>query len=83
MDKKPLHHGLNLGPSTPNPNTVPSELSGMMELLGGNDGQIQILNSDYLSPSPQIQQSDSVSLHFKNSFCCYYLLSIWMPEEQN
>ena len=60
MDKKLLHLGLNLGPFTPNPHTLPSELSGTMKIFEGNDVYIQILNSDYLSTSPQIQKSDSV-----------------------
>ena len=61
MDKKLLHLGLNLGPFTPNPHTLPSELSGTMKIFEGNDVYIQILNSDYLSTSPHFQKSDSVS----------------------
>ena len=38
MEKKLFHWGLNLGPFTPNPHTLPSELSGMMKMLDGNDG---------------------------------------------
>ena len=64
MDKKLLHLGLNLGPFTPNPHTLPSELSGTMKIFEGNDVYIQILNSDYLSTSPQIQKSDSVNYRF-------------------
>ena len=60
MDKKLLHLGLNLGPFTPNPHTLPSELSGTMKIFEGNDVYIQILNSDYLSTSPHFQKSDSV-----------------------
>jgi len=37
MDKKLLHQGLNPGPSSPNPHTLSSELSGMMEMIEGND----------------------------------------------
>ena len=69
MDKKLLHLGLNLGPFTPNPHTLPSELSGTMKIFEGNDVYIQILNSDYLSTSPHFQKSDSVLCQiFVNSF---------------
>ena len=51
---------LGLEPFAPNPHTLPSELSGIMKIYEGNDVEIQILNSDYLSTSPQIQKSDSV-----------------------
>ena len=56
MDKKLLHLGLNLRPFTPNPHTLPSELSGTMKIFEGNDVYIQILNSDYLSTSPHFQK---------------------------
>ena len=58
--QKTTSHGLNLGASTPNPLTLPSELSGTMKIFEGNDVYIQILNSDYLSTSPHFQKSDSV-----------------------
>ena len=67
MDKKLLHLGLNLGPFTPNPHTLPSELSGTMKIFEGNDVYIQILNSDYLSTSPHFQKSDSVAVPRSNS----------------
>ena len=59
MDKKVLHQGLNPGPSTPNPQTLPSELSGMIKILVGNDVET-FLNSNDFSMAPYFQKSDSV-----------------------
>ena len=78
MDKKLLHLGLNLGPFTPNPHTLPSELSGTMKIFEGNDVYIQILNSDYLSTSPHFQKSDSVHCKNQNIDICPYFNHFWV-----
>ena len=77
MDKKLLHLGLNLGPFTPNPHTLPSELSGTMKIFEGNDVYIQILNSDYLSTSPHFQKSDSVLWQLQT--LKLFIIDEWLP----
>ena len=48
----------------PNPNTLPSELSGKIEILMENHVETLILNSNDLSMAPYFQKSDSVHRAF-------------------